>query len=98
VGFVVVFGRRFIAYLTVVVAIGGLIAAVVAMLTAQPVAALGLPAHPLSQEATNTDAAAPLELAFTGADDLTLSLLGLALVIGGCFLLATARQVDQRDR
>lgn len=97
-GFVLVFGRRFIAYLTIVVAIGAAMAAVVALVTAQPVAALSSGVHPLTQAAPDGEVPAPIELAFTGTDDLTLSLLGLALVVGGCFLLITARQVDQRGR
>lgn len=93
------FGRRFIAYLMIVVTIGALTAALAALLTARPVAAAGTVApHPLAQDASDSQPVAPLELAFTGTDDLTLSLLGVALVVGGCFLLITAKQVDQRGR
>jgi len=98
VGFVLVFGRRFIAYLLIVVAIGGVMAALVALLTAQPAGASSLPAHPMAQAASENEVPAPVELAFTGTDDLTLSLLGLALVVGGGVLLVTAKQVDQRKR
>jgi len=96
--FLLLFGRRFMMYLTIAIAIGAVIAALAALLTAQPVAGLAdLSGHPLT--AAGPDASgAPVELAFTGTDDWTLSLIGGALVVGGGFLLLTANKVDQRGR
>lgn len=97
--FMLLFGRRFVAYLTIVVAIGAMLAVVVALFTAQPAGALGeIPIQQLSSAGSPSSVQQPVELALTGPGDITLSLVGAALVLGGGFLLVTANKVDQTKR